>query len=146
MADKRTGDDCIAIKENSTNIHIKNVVCYGSNGIPIGSIGHDVNRPTGVENVLVENVILHDSDNAAWIKTFVGHNPAESSSTGGASGFIKNVTFRNFQLDNVNLPIYVSQCIYSRDASICDLSKVRKLLVSPSKGVVMQMENDEVEM
>lgn len=33
------GDDCIAIKGNSTNIHANGVVCRGGNGIAFGSLG-----------------------------------------------------------------------------------------------------------
>jgi len=32
------GDDCIALKPNSTDIIIRNVTCYGGTGIAFGSI------------------------------------------------------------------------------------------------------------
>jgi hypothetical protein len=32
------GDDCIALKPNSTDITIRNVTCYGGTGIAFGSI------------------------------------------------------------------------------------------------------------
>lgn len=122
MAKTLLGDDCIAIKGNSTNIHIKNIACYGSNGngIPIGSIGQDPQVPEFVENILIEDVVLYGSDNAAWVKIF-------SDTT---QGHVRNVTWRNFECNNVNLPIAVTQCIYTDDPSSCDSSKVRPSLAA----------------
>ncbi|KAK4065073.1 CAZyme family GH28 [Trichoderma aggressivum f. europaeum] len=34
------GDDCVSFKPGSTNIHVKNLTCYNSAGIAIGSLGH----------------------------------------------------------------------------------------------------------
>jgi galacturan 1,4-alpha-galacturonidase len=34
-----TGDDCIAAKGNTTNLHVQNVTCYGGAGMTIGSVG-----------------------------------------------------------------------------------------------------------
>ena len=43
------GDDCIAIKGNSTNIHIKNATCYRTHGMPIGSVGQNPLTPDYVQ-------------------------------------------------------------------------------------------------
>lgn len=32
------GDDCVALKPNSTSITLRNVTCYGGTGIAFGSI------------------------------------------------------------------------------------------------------------
>ncbi|KAK3350934.1 pectin lyase fold/virulence factor, partial [Neurospora tetraspora] len=73
--------------------------CYRSGGMCIGSIGSNANQPDYVENVVFENVELHDSSNAAWIKTYPGRG-----------GYVRNVTFRNIHFENVNQPIYVTSC------------------------------------
>jgi len=41
----------------------------------------------------------------------------------GGRGYLRNVTLRNFQLANFELPIYVTQCIYI--ANGCDISRIR---------------------
>jgi len=122
-----TGDDCIAIKGNSTNIHAKNITCYRTHGMPIGSVGQFPETPDYVENILYEDVHLINSTNAAWIKTWQGKNQAVTNnggSGGGGTGYIKNVTFRNFRIENVGQPISITQCVYGSDPSICDTSVV----------------------
>ncbi|KAF6234758.1 hypothetical protein HO173_006978 [Letharia columbiana] len=124
----QNGDDCIAVKGNTTNLYVNNVTCYGSGGMPIGSVGQYPQKPDYVENILFENIVLHDSSSAAWIKTWPGRNAPTTSngdSGGGGSGYVKNVTFRNFDCINVSQPIYVTQCIYASDPSICDTSLVQ---------------------
>ena len=98
--------------------------------MPIGSIGQYPKTPDYVENILFENIILHDADTAAWIKTWPGvdaFNTTNGDAGGGGTGYVRNVTFRNFQCDNVRQPIYVTQCTYNLNASICDTSKVSVL-------------------
>ncbi|KAL1987783.1 hypothetical protein VTN96DRAFT_2623 [Rasamsonia emersonii] len=122
----QNGDDCIAIKGNSTNIHAKNITCYHSNGMPIGSVGQFPGEPDYVENILFEDVTLIDSNNAGWIKAWQGvptTQDANGDNGGGGGGWAKNVTFRNFKLHNVALPIYVTECIYGGDPSVCDTSE-----------------------
>ncbi|KAL2191827.1 glycoside hydrolase family 28 protein [Thermothelomyces heterothallicus CBS 203.75] len=93
------GDDCIAVKGNSTNVHVKNVVCTESGATVIGSIGSNAWQPDYVENVVFENITAKHSSNAAWIKTYPG------------TGYVRNVTFRNIHFEDVNQPIYLSSCI-----------------------------------
>lgn len=39
-----TSEDCVAFKPNSTNILIQNLVCTGSHGISVGSLGQYVGQ------------------------------------------------------------------------------------------------------
>lgn len=39
-----TIEDCVAFKPNSTNILIQNLVCTGSHGISVGSLGQYVGQ------------------------------------------------------------------------------------------------------
>lgn len=63
-----------------------------------------------VDNVLFENFRCNHSSNAAWIKTYPGE------------GHVRNVTFRNFDISDVDQPIYVTPCTYS--GQNCDRSHI----------------------
>lgn len=76
----------------------------------IGSIGN--NAIDYVEDIVFENVKLYHSSNAAWIKTY-----------SAPGGYVRNVTFRNIEFDNVNQPIYISPCIYTGQG--CDWSRLK---------------------
>lgn len=76
----------------------------------IGSIGSQAWQPDYVENVVFENVKLNHSSNAAWIKTYAG------------TGYVRNVTFRNIEFQDVNQPIYLTPCIYN--GQNCDGSRL----------------------
>ncbi|KAI2473885.1 glycoside hydrolase family 28 protein [Annulohypoxylon bovei var. microspora] len=104
------GDDCIAVKGNSTNIHVSDVHCYESGCATIGSLGNPSNVADYVDNVVFDNITCTHSSNAAWIKTYSG------------TGHVKNVTFSNIRAENVNQPIYVTSCIYSNNG--CDTSRL----------------------
>ncbi|GAB1314965.1 hypothetical protein MFIFM68171_05175 [Madurella fahalii] len=106
----KCGDDCIGVKGNSSNIHVKNATCFESGSVVVGSIGSNANQPDYVENVVFENISLNHSSNAAWIKTYPG------------TGYVRNITFRNIDFKDVNQPIYVTSCIYSY--SNCDSSRL----------------------
>ncbi|KAI1462323.1 glycoside hydrolase family 28 protein [Annulohypoxylon moriforme] len=104
------GDDCIAVKGNSTNIQVYDVHCYESGCATIGSLGNPSNVADYVDNVIFDNITCTHSSNAAWIKTYSG------------TGHVKNVTFSNIKSENVNQPIYVTSCIYSNNG--CDSSRL----------------------
>jgi galacturan 1,4-alpha-galacturonidase len=91
------------------------------------SIGQYQKSPDYVKNVLFEDIRVDKAFNAAFIKTWQGV-PVDNSSNGhggGGSGYVRNVTFRNFLLDQINLPIQITQCIYSEaDPSLCESSKM----------------------
>jgi hypothetical protein len=107
--------------------------------MPIGSVGQDPGYPDYVENILFEDVTLIDSNNGGWIKAWQGTPTtmdANGDNGGGGGGWAKNVTFRNFKLHNVALPMYITECIYGGDPSVCDTSQVRiprRYLLNPQK-------------
>ena len=123
------GDDCIAAKGNTTNLLVRNVTCYKGNGMTIGSVGQYPLNPDYVENVVFEDVRLINSTDGAYIKTWQGttqDNTGNGDAGGGGSGYVRNVTFRNFEITNVGLPIQITQCIYSESSSdTCDTSKMQ---------------------
>ncbi|KAG4217668.1 hypothetical protein PC116_g33852, partial [Phytophthora cactorum] len=68
------GDDCIAIKGNSTNIQVSDVHCYESGCATIGSLGNNPgNAPDYVQDVTFDNITCTHSSNAAWVKTYSGN-------------------------------------------------------------------------
>ncbi len=71
-------------------------------------MGSNAGQPDFVDNVVFENIQCYHSSNAAWIKTYPGQ------------GHVRNVTFKDITVSNVNQPIYISPCIYSGNG--CDSS------------------------
>ena len=128
--DVTTDDDCIAIKGNSTNVFAKNITCHGSGGMPIGSVGQYPTKPDYVQDIWFEDVVIINGTSAAWVKTWQGV-PADQTDNGdtggGGSGFVKNITWKNYYVENMKLPIYVTQCTYGRDPAACDTSKVHSI-------------------
>ncbi|EAU30162.1 predicted protein [Aspergillus terreus NIH2624] len=111
-----SGDDCIAAKGNTTNLLARNIYCEGGTGITIGSIGQYPDMPDYNLNTTFENVTIKNAMDGAYIKTWQGtriFTPSNGDWGGGGTGLVKNITFRNFEMDNVGLPIQVSQCVYS---------------------------------
>ncbi|KAI0342372.1 pectin lyase-like protein [Trametopsis cervina] len=112
------GDDCLAIKGNSTNIEARNVTCRGGNGVAVGSLGQYVNLPDIVDNVTFEDVRLIRLDpkvqpnmgSGVYFKTWTGTvNGVPPTGGGGGGGFVSNVVSKKFDLDRVSNPIHVYQ-------------------------------------
>ncbi|KAL2926497.1 hypothetical protein RDABS01_019448 [Bienertia sinuspersici] len=67
-----TGDDCVAIANESRDINITGVTCGPGHGISIGSLGKGGGRDT-VENIHVRNCTFKGTQNGARIKTWQTH-------------------------------------------------------------------------
>ena len=52
------GDDAVAFKGNSSNIHVENIRVYGGPGIAFGSLGQYPDRWDIVENITVKDVVV----------------------------------------------------------------------------------------
>ncbi|KAL2234715.1 UNVERIFIED_CONTAM: putative polygalacturonase [Sesamum indicum] len=92
-----TGDDCISIVGNSSQIRIKNIVCGPGHGISIGSLGK-YNTSAAVQDVIVDGAVLFNTENGVRIKTWQG-----------GSGFARKITFQNMLMRNVSNPIIIDQ-------------------------------------
>ncbi|ESK92247.1 glycoside hydrolase family 28 protein [Moniliophthora roreri MCA 2997] len=112
------GDDCLAIKGNSSNVVARNIMCRGGNGIAIGSLGQYSNLSDLVENVLLENATLRRIDSniqpnmgsGVYFKSWTGSvNGAPPTGGGGGGGFVRNLTARDVVLDRVNNPLHLYQ-------------------------------------
>ncbi|KZO90302.1 glycoside hydrolase family 28 protein [Calocera viscosa TUFC12733] len=112
------GDDCVSFKPNTTNTWVYNMFCNGSHGISVGSLGQYAGETDIVSNVLVNNITMLNAQNGARIKVF-GGNPSPNSTAGGGMGYVKNITYSNFFVNNTDFPITTNQC-YSTDAATCE--------------------------
>jgi len=110
-------DDCVSFKPNSTNIVVANMNCNGSHGISVGSLGQYAGETDIVANVSVSNIVMSNAQNGARIKVF-GGSPNPNSTAGGGTGFVRNITFSNFQVNKVDNPVLINQC-YSTPAAVC---------------------------
>ncbi|KAI8972908.1 pectin lyase-like protein [Trametes punicea] len=110
-------DDCVSFKPNSTNILVANMWCNGSHGISVGSLGQYAGETDIVENVYVSNITMLNAQNGARIKVF-GGNPSPNSTVGGGTGHVRNITFKDFYVQNVDNPILIDQC-YNTPANVC---------------------------
>ena len=121
------GDDCVAVKGNTTNLLVRNVTCNWGFGMAIGSVGQYPTMPDYVENVTFDGVRCQNCMEGAFIKTWQGvpeDNSSNGDAGGGGNGLIKHVQFRNFEMTNVALPIQISQCIYTEGGQNCNTSKM----------------------
>lgn len=116
--DVTCGDDCLAIKGNSTNILAQNILCRGGNGVAFGSLGQYVQFDDIVENVLLDNITTQRLDpsvqpnmgSGVYFKTWTGTvNGAPPTGGGGGGGRVNNVTARNVFNDDVSLPLHIYQ-------------------------------------
>jgi len=116
--DVTCGDDAIAIKGNSTNISIKNLVVRGGNGVAFGSLGQYYQFNDLVENVSLENVTLlrlpssvqPNLNNGVYFKSWDDTvNGVPPTGGGGGGGYCRDVTLKDFYLDNVSVPTQIYQ-------------------------------------
>ncbi|KAI9656253.1 MAG: hypothetical protein M1821_004916 [Bathelium mastoideum] len=119
------GDDCISTKANSTNILIEDVTCQKGGGIALGSIGQYDGVFEFMENITARDIRFYGNFYVGYIKTFtgvqVGYPP---NGGGGGLGYLSNVSFSDFQVDNTSIPFVVTQCVsFSGATGNCDTSK-----------------------
>lgn len=60
---------------------------------------------------------MNNAQNGARIKVFPGASSLPSI-TGGGSGYVRNITFLDFHVENVDNPIIVTSC-YNSNSSYC---------------------------
>ncbi|EGN97570.1 glycoside hydrolase family 28 protein [Serpula lacrymans var. lacrymans S7.3] len=102
-------DDCVSFKPNATNILVQNMNCLAGDGMSVGSLGQYAGETDIVANVTVNNVTLTNSQNGGRVKVF-GGSPLANSTAGGGGGYVKNITFSNFQVNSVDYPIVFDEC------------------------------------
>ncbi|KAK4505416.1 hypothetical protein PRZ48_003379 [Zasmidium cellare] len=129
------GDDSISCKANSTNILIQNCTFYHGNGIAMGSIGQCDNQINVFANVTARDIVFNGAAQAVYIKTWAGipsgNPPYPPNSGGGGLGYIKNLTFTNFTVNDIGqgkfAALSIQQCYQANQSipNICDSSKMQ---------------------
>ncbi|KAG7451641.1 glycoside hydrolase family 28 protein [Guyanagaster necrorhizus] len=104
------GDDCVSFKPNTTNVLVSNLSCNGSHGVSVGSLGQYAGIFDIVENITATDISMSNAENGARIKAWAGSDVG--------SGIVKNITFANFEVSNVDNPIVIDQC-YETSSSQC---------------------------
>ncbi|CAN1242551.1 Probable polygalacturonase At3g15720 [Linum perenne] len=92
-----TGDDCIAINTECSNINITGVSCGPGHGISIGSLGA-ANELAKVDGVYVTNCSFIGTQNGARIKTWKD-----------GDGYARNIRFQDITLVGAGNPIVIDQ-------------------------------------
>ncbi|GIK06279.1 hypothetical protein Aspvir_001926 [Aspergillus viridinutans] len=116
------GDDCVSFKPNSTNILVQNLHCNGSHGISVGSLGQYKGEVDIVQNVLVYNISMFNASDGARIKVWPGLQSAMSVDLqgGGGLGSVKNITYNQMYIENVDWAIEVTQCYGQKNLTLCN--------------------------
>ncbi|OIW23885.1 exopolygalacturonase [Coniochaeta ligniaria NRRL 30616] len=115
------GDDCVSFKPNSTNILVQSLFCNGSHGISVGSLGQYPGEFDIVEDIFVSNISMHNASDGARIKVWPNAPSAMSGDLqgGGGSGRVRNVTYEDFTIDNVDYAIEITQCYGQKNITLC---------------------------
>ncbi|CAK3748229.1 Exopolygalacturonase X-1 [Lecanosticta acicola] len=116
------GDDCVSFKPNSTEVLVQNLHCNGSHGISVGSLGQYVGEVDIVENLLIYNISMFNASDGARIKVWPG-SPAELSGDlqgGGGTGRVKNVTYQDMTVTDVDYAIEITQCYGQTNLTLCN--------------------------
>ncbi|KAJ4986750.1 exo-rhamnogalacturonase b [Stagonosporopsis vannaccii] len=122
------GDDCIAMKANSTNILIEDSIFHGGNGVAIGSIGQYFNRFEIVENVVVRNMTMYGSKFATRIKTWTGEQKQwPPNGGGGGTGCKSRAQLKACR--NLTIPTDARNISYS-DITITEASNESPIVVN----------------
>jgi hypothetical protein len=108
------GDDCLALKPNSSMITARNVTCYGGTGIAFGSIGQYKTKLDYIDGVYMEDINLypstqHKQKNGLYFKSWMGKEFGEPPNGGGGGhGFAKNITVKNVHIEDNIRPVFFS--------------------------------------
>ncbi|KAK9616424.1 hypothetical protein V6Z98_007820 [Aspergillus fumigatus] len=106
----------------------KNLYCNDSHGISVGSLGQHIGQVDIVENILVCNTSL---------------KLRNSTSTGGSSGWDRNVTYEGMHNYNNDWAIKMTQFYVAPNQTACNEHPVRKKIRAENINVVSPSGTDE---
>jgi len=119
------GDDSISLKANLTNILIQDCTFFKGLGVAIGSIGQYPGVFETVENVTAERINCVGTEFAGYFKTWTGVEQGfPPNGGGGGLGFARNITFRDYTVENLtSSPASITQCTsFQGSTGGCDTS------------------------
>ncbi|CAN6336937.1 unnamed protein product [Urochloa humidicola] len=93
-----TGDDCVSMVGNCTDVRLRAISCGPGHGISIGTLGVD-NSIDYVEKIKIDTLFISNAENGVRVRT------AKS----GGNGFARKVKFESIIMRNVTNPIIVDQ-------------------------------------
>ncbi|KAF2152791.1 glycoside hydrolase family 28 protein [Myriangium duriaei CBS 260.36] len=105
-------DDCVAFKPGSNFATVRNLTCFGSHGVSIGSLGRTPGITDTVSNILVSEIAMHNSTKAVGIKLWPG-----GSSYGTA--VVSNVTFEHVIVASSDYAAQIMTCYGGSSAAYC---------------------------
>ncbi|KAG6417052.1 hypothetical protein SASPL_124493 [Salvia splendens] len=116
-----TGDDCVSMGDELSDVLIKNVRCGPGHGISIGSLGKNI-QEKDVSRITIDNCTFINSDNGVRIKTWP---------SAPATLKITDLKFTNLNMVNVSNPIIIDQqyCPWN----LCSLDKASLIQISKVK-------------
>ncbi|KAL7128524.1 hypothetical protein ABFS83_13G001700 [Erythranthe nasuta] len=94
-----TGDDCISIGDETTDLHIENVKCGPGHGISVGSMGKNP-AEKDVTGITVKKCTFTGTSNGVRVKTWP-NAPATLK--------ISNLHFEDLTMNNVSYPVVIDQ-------------------------------------
>ncbi|CAN6359309.1 unnamed protein product [Urochloa humidicola] len=101
-----TGDDCVSIVGNCTDVRLRAISCGPGHGISIGTLGVD-NSIDYVEKIKIDTLFISNAKNGVRVRT------AKS----GGNGFARKVKFESIIMRNVINPIIVDQGNFTANSS-----------------------------
>ncbi|KAI4870822.1 glycoside hydrolase family 28 protein [Hypoxylon rubiginosum] len=115
-------DDCVSFKPNSTNVVVQNLVCVGSHGISIGSLGQYEGETDIVENLQIYNISMTNASDFARIKVWPGVQTDFQTHLkgGGGLGYVRNVTYDLLYSNNNDRAITITQCYGQSNETLCN--------------------------
>lgn len=90
------GDECVTVKNPTTNFRAENIVCHYTAGCNMGSFGNAATK-AAIHGVYYKNVTMINSEAGPQIKTYPNN-----------LGAVSNVTYEDFTLTNVAYPISIN--------------------------------------
>lgn len=109
---------------------VQNLVCNGSHGISVGSLGQYVHEYDIAENLTIYNISMSNAGDGARIKVWPGIESSSSSGGallnggGGGAGYVRNVTYQTLRNENNNWAIEINQCYGQSNTTLCELYPV----------------------
>ncbi|KAK3134942.1 hypothetical protein QOZ80_5BG0412690 [Eleusine coracana subsp. coracana] len=120
-----TGDDCVSIVGNCTDVRLRAISCGPGHGISIGTLGEN-NSTDYVEKIKVDTLFISDAENGVRVRT----------TKKGGGGFARKVKFESIVMRNVTNPIIIDQG--RTDHHFSDSSSDRNMTEEGPRGVLVE--------